>query len=302
MPRFGPFAVDAQRLLLLRDGQKTSLNPQAVRLLILLMERRMEVVTRDDIRSHLWPDEVEGDFGHRINAVITQIRHALDDRPERPIWVQTLVNQGYRFIGQIESGPVVPENKLPSPDLAASVVAAHASSASHLGRRHFVLGLAAGGIAGFSIAVIRPWLVPRPAHVAVQPLTLQARPRTASTVPLITSVSPIHATKTQDIIISGRGFGHFTRFSALDSPFLAICNDTAHWAGGRIQPDNADQVTVSIGVWTDSHIVIEGFAGDYGLRNWKLHVGDKIRLRVWNPQAPLAPDGGYSEYRTTVVP
>lgn len=90
----------------------------------------------------------------------------------------------------------------------------------------------------------------------------------------------------QEIRIDGERLGNYAQFHGLglDTPYLAILDETAGWAAGRILPNNVDEVTLIVSDWTDSLITIEGFSGRYGQGNWTLHPGDKLRVRVWNPQ------------------
>jgi hypothetical protein len=107
--------------------------------------------------------------------------------------------------------------------------------------------------------------------------------------PEIALVTPILPRPDQTIIIRGHDLGWFTPFTALDTPFLAIRDNTAHWAAGRIIDRNPDAVTLSVAKGNDSEIVITGFSGKYGQGNWKLQPGDEIDLAVWNPQTGAGP-------------
>lgn len=119
--------------------------------------------------------------------------------------------------------------------------------------------------------------------------TLSARTLTGAPTPMVTSVSAIEPTADQVIVITGRGFGTHTYFANADTPFLAIRDNTARWAAGRMTPENWDEVTLNVALWTDSQIVATGFAGAYGQHWWKLNPGDKIEVAVWNPQTRSGP-------------
>ncbi len=96
----------------------------------------------------------------------------------------------------------------------------------------------------------------------------------------------------QQIIIDGERLGNYAQVHGLglDTPFLAISNDTAGWGAGRIVPDNVDEITLIVSDWTGTLITVEGFSGRYGQGNWKLHPGDRVRVRVWNPQTGAKAD------------
>jgi Tol biopolymer transport system component/DNA-binding winged helix-turn-helix (wHTH) protein len=75
---------------------------QPFRILILLLERPGEVVRREEIRQHLWPDGTFVDFEHSLNAAVAKLRQALSDSADTPRFVETVPRQGYRFIAPVE--------------------------------------------------------------------------------------------------------------------------------------------------------------------------------------------------------
>lgn len=109
--------------------------------------------------------------------------------------------------------------------------------------------------------------------------------------PTITSVLPtaIPPRPIQTIVIKGRGFGTHAPFTDEDTPYLAIRDQTADWAAGRVMPQNRDDVTLNMESWNDSQIVISRISGAYGSHNWKLNPGDEIEIAVWNPQTGAGP-------------
>jgi hypothetical protein len=126
-----------------------------------------------------------------------------------------------------------------------------------------------------------------PAQAAVE---LPHRLTTSNDVPpKITSVSPILPQRDQRIIITGSGFGLHVPYENADNPFIAVRNDTAGWAAGRIIAENWDAVTLNVESWRTDRIVISGFSGAYGSGKWKLTSGDEIEIAVWNPQSANGP-------------
>jgi DNA-binding winged helix-turn-helix (wHTH) protein/TolB-like protein len=98
--RFGTFALDLRRSELRRDGVAVRLQDQPFRLLVYLVERAGEIVTRDELREHLWPAEFV-DFDHSLNTAIRKLRAALDDSADQPRYVETVARRGYRFIAPV---------------------------------------------------------------------------------------------------------------------------------------------------------------------------------------------------------
>ena len=95
---FGPFAAHLDSGELRRQGHKIRLQAQPFDLLVMLLERPGEVVSRDEIRDKLWPADTFVDFDHSLGTAINKIRAALNDSPEAPRFVETLPKRGYRFL------------------------------------------------------------------------------------------------------------------------------------------------------------------------------------------------------------
>jgi DNA-binding winged helix-turn-helix (wHTH) protein len=103
--RFGAFEIDRDAGQLTRSGRRVHLAPQALRLLLQLIDKRGALVTREEIRSALWSDETFVDVDAAVNACISQIRTALGDKPTSPRFVETIPRRGYRFIAPLNDAP-----------------------------------------------------------------------------------------------------------------------------------------------------------------------------------------------------
>src|ERR1700745_2803999 len=103
--RFRSFELHPAPGALRKCGVRITLPPQPFRVLLLLVERSGEVVTREEIQRCLWTDSTFVDFEHGINFSINQIRGALADSAENPRYVETIPRRGYRFIGAVEQPP-----------------------------------------------------------------------------------------------------------------------------------------------------------------------------------------------------
>jgi DNA-binding winged helix-turn-helix (wHTH) protein len=110
--RFGAFEVDLRNGSLHKNGLRIRVQGKPLQILSLLVEHAGDVVTRDELRQHLWPAGTFVDFEHGLNTAIKKLREALGDDPENPRFVQTVPRQGYRFIAPAEF--VVPAG-LPQP-------------------------------------------------------------------------------------------------------------------------------------------------------------------------------------------
>ncbi len=99
--RFGLFEVDLKSGELRRNGSRVRLQDQPRQILLTLLERPGEVVTRDELRARLWPDDTFVDFEHSINTAVRRLRDALDDSAENPRFVETVARRGYRFLAPV---------------------------------------------------------------------------------------------------------------------------------------------------------------------------------------------------------
>ena len=114
--RFGEFTLDMDRYQLQRGGFAVKLEDLPLRLLMLLLNRRGQLVSRRDIEEVLWGRDVLVDIEQGINTAIRKIRQALRDHPQKPRYLQTVVGKGYRFIDvEVVEGDVRgPDNSEPT--------------------------------------------------------------------------------------------------------------------------------------------------------------------------------------------
>lgn len=99
---FGPFELDLSCNELRKHGRRIRIQQQPLRVLALLLERPGHLVTRDELRSQLWPNGLYVDFEHGLNRSVNKLRGALLDSAESPRYIETLTSLGYRFIAPVE--------------------------------------------------------------------------------------------------------------------------------------------------------------------------------------------------------
>ncbi len=104
---FGPYRLDLDTAELFRSDVAIKLQPQPSKLLVMLVERAGELVTREEIRRSVWGTDTFVDFGQSVNFCVRQIRTALHDSADTPCYVETLPRRGYRFIAPVQrlAGP-----------------------------------------------------------------------------------------------------------------------------------------------------------------------------------------------------
>src|SRR5580658_10962678 len=100
--RFGIFEVDATTGELRRQGLRVKLNTQPFQVLLMLLERPGQLLTREEISRELWPDGTFVDYEHGVNSAVNRIREALGDTAASPRFLETLARRGYRFIAPVE--------------------------------------------------------------------------------------------------------------------------------------------------------------------------------------------------------
>jgi len=149
--RFGNFEVDTRSGELRRSGVRIKVQDQPFRILIKLLERAGEVVTRDDLRSALWSADTFVDFDTVLNTAVKRLREVLGESADQPIFIETIPRRGYRFVAPVNGGSeavaTAPErSKRPSAWWFAAAIASL---------------LVAGAIGAFLVWVRSPALLPR---------------------------------------------------------------------------------------------------------------------------------------------
>jgi DNA-binding winged helix-turn-helix (wHTH) protein len=99
--RFGCFEINTVSGELRKRGLRLKLNDQSFRVLTVLIAVPGQVVTREQLRKHIWPSDTFVDFETAINKAVSQLRSVLGDSSTNPRFVETLPNRGYRFIAPV---------------------------------------------------------------------------------------------------------------------------------------------------------------------------------------------------------
>ena len=116
--RFGVFELDASSGELRRNGTVVKLREQPARILLLLLEHAGQMVTREQLRQHLWPSDTFVDFDHSLNSAVMKLREALGDSADKPLYIETIPKKGYRFVAPV-SQPGDTQNGGASPQATA---------------------------------------------------------------------------------------------------------------------------------------------------------------------------------------
>jgi len=127
--RFGVFEADASTGELRKQGIRIKLNAQPFQVLLMLLDRPGEVLSREEIAQSIWSDGTFVDYEHGLNSAVNRIREALGDTASNPRFVETLARRGYRFIAPVQRTAPEPAGHPPPPaQETASIVTTEESS------------------------------------------------------------------------------------------------------------------------------------------------------------------------------
>ncbi len=109
--RFGAFEVDSRTGELRKNGMRIRCQEQPIQVLVALLERPGELLTREELRQRVWPEDTFVDFDHAVNTAVKKIRAALNDEADSPRYLETVPRRGYRFIAPVQTE--VPSARIP---------------------------------------------------------------------------------------------------------------------------------------------------------------------------------------------
>jgi DNA-binding winged helix-turn-helix (wHTH) protein len=121
---FGPFQIDQQRQEVTRNGSRLKLQGKVYQILLILMEKPGEVVTREELRMRLWPADTHVNYDANVNTAVNKLRLALGDSSDNPLYIETIPRKGYCLLAQPEISNR-PENSQSLQTEASRDVAAH---------------------------------------------------------------------------------------------------------------------------------------------------------------------------------
>lgn len=119
--KFDEFEADLRAAELRKNGNRLKLQLQPFQVLVALLERPQEVVTREELRQRLWPQDTFVDFDHGLNTAMVKLRDVLGDSASKPKFIETIAKRGYRFLGTAEviSDQAAPTEPKASPSIPA---------------------------------------------------------------------------------------------------------------------------------------------------------------------------------------
>ncbi|HZQ96963.1 MAG TPA: tetratricopeptide repeat protein [Candidatus Sulfotelmatobacter sp.] len=176
--RFGSFEANVEAGELRKQGLKVRLQDQPFQILVMLLGRPGELVTRQEIHQKLWPADTFVDFDHGLNNAMNRLREALGDSADKPLFIETLPRKGYRFILPITGDEQLAGTERPDAP-AAPVIGPGQNEQTLRARSRFLVAILACCVAA-ALALIaylgwrmRPGLRPRSEHVMLAVLPFQ---------------------------------------------------------------------------------------------------------------------------------
>jgi DNA-binding winged helix-turn-helix (wHTH) protein len=111
--RFGPFQVDQQRQEVTKNGTRLKLQGKVYQILVALMEKPGEVVTREELRQRLWPADTHVNYDANVNTTVNKLRQVLGDSTDKPLYIETIPRKGYCLVmpseaSDVPCGPLIP--------------------------------------------------------------------------------------------------------------------------------------------------------------------------------------------------
>ncbi len=123
---FGPFQMDQQRQEVTRNGARLKLQGKVYQVLVALLEKPGEVVTREELRMRLWPADTHVNYDANVNTTVNKLRQALGDSSDKPLYIETIPRRGYCLLVQ----PEVSDKSTSSPFLHSEASASAAKGAA----------------------------------------------------------------------------------------------------------------------------------------------------------------------------
>ena len=242
--KFGAFEADFATGELRKYGVRLRVPEQSLEILRALVERPGQLVTRESIRTRLWPDGTFVDFEHGLNAAVRRLREALGDTARESRFVETLPRRGYRFIGELEACHVEAE---PSGTQAEIVPLTPPVVRPGRGRWVKVAGVSGAVVAVLAAAVIGARLLaPRPA------MSLRIVPFTSLPGP---EVAPVFSPDGSQLAFAWaeKGAdpeGRFDLYSKVagSEKLLRLTRRPAHWISPAWSPDGR---SIAFSRWAD---------------------------------------------------
>jgi DNA-binding winged helix-turn-helix (wHTH) protein len=163
----GPFQIDQQRQEITKDGERLKLQGKVYQVLIALLEKPGEVVTRDEIRQRLWPAETHVNYDANVNTTVNKLRLVLGDSSDKPVYIETIPRKGYCLLvhPEVTGAPksAAPETSVKTEEISLTIPEVPSQSRSNTGL-WIIVGVVGLIMSGMLIGAVltRVWIT----HIA----------------------------------------------------------------------------------------------------------------------------------------
>ncbi|HSS97211.1 MAG TPA: winged helix-turn-helix domain-containing protein, partial [Terriglobales bacterium] len=249
--RFGLYVLDPVNGTLTRNQMRVRLQEQPFQLLLLLVERAGQIVSREEIRNRLWPQNTFVEFDKSLGVAVLKVREALADEASNPRFIETIPRRGYRFIAPVKVETVPNQNPAIATSAVPDLVVAQPA---RLLRKHWLRAL----IVLFLVSAVGYVLYPRRRPV-FDPV---------SATPLLT---PIHVRRSV-AILGFRNLPGRKEDDWLSSAFCEMLN-TELAAGGRLRMVSGEDVARAK---SELPLTVEDSLGKSTLQHLRINPGADV--------------------------
>jgi cholera toxin transcriptional activator len=130
--KFDEFEADLKAAELRKNGTRVKLQLQPFQVLVALLERPREVLSREELRQRLWPEDTFVDFDHGLNTAMAKLRDVLGDSATNPRYIETIAKRGYRFLGEVSEVQEQPRTIAATPGVSSTGIAPMAPATSEV--------------------------------------------------------------------------------------------------------------------------------------------------------------------------
>ena len=131
---FGAFHLDLKKEELFQEGARVKLQGKVHQVLLALLQKPGQIVTREELRVQLWPSDTHVNYDANVNTTVNKLRQVLGDSPDQPVYVETIPRKGYSFVSKIEYTDRPPALRAPKAEagrpVSVTAVAEHTGGSS----------------------------------------------------------------------------------------------------------------------------------------------------------------------------
>ena len=240
--RFSAFEVNLASRELLKSGTRLKIQKQPFEILCMLLERPGQVVSREELRDRLWPENTFVEYEDSLNTAVRKLRAALLDSSDQPRYIETIARQGYRFIAPVQAISIMPGDRAERDATVANGTGELAAEVNTQSRNRVLILLA---IAVSLVATAAGW--------AIWSRSRTVQPPLARTMLAVLPFQNLTGDAGQEYFSDGLTEEMITQLGNIDPQRLGVIARTSVMHYKNVQTP-LDQIGRELGV----HYVLEG--------------------------------------------